>query len=246
MYKADLRGQKFGRLTVIDYVGTVNRKALWLCKCECGNETVLETGHIKSGHTRSCGCILHEIRKERKALLARYSKTVNIKHNGCKERLYGVWARMTNRCENPNNSAYKWYGERGIKVCAEWHDYATFREWAVSTGYDPTAEIHKCTIDRIDTNGDYCPENCKWSDAKEQSNNRRSNRLYTYNGKTQNIRQWADEYDISYKMLIQRLNRNWTIERAITEPADERRRVKNGKHKSPDQNLERKTPNLYQ
>jgi len=161
----DLAGQKFGRWTVISRA-TSNRcgASMWLCRCDCGTEKTIRHSSLTSGNSRSCGCLHREI-------TSRTHKT----HGHYGERLYGVWNEMKQRCGNPNNHKYKDYGGRGIKVCDAWQDYATFRAWAMSHGYDVNARYGDCTIDRIDVDGDYCPGNCRFADAKMQAKNRRYN-----------------------------------------------------------------------
>lgn len=137
----------------------------------------------------------------------------NIEHNG-KSRLYRIWAQMRSRCNNPNTPLYKYYGGRGIKVCDEWNDYENFYTWAMESNYN-----NDVSIDRIDVNGDYCPDNCRWATNKEQANNKRNNKLITFNGKTQTVAQWAEEYNIDNKLLLSRLNYGWNIEKALTTQA---------------------------
>lgn len=162
----DKTGQKFGRLTVIERAENKGLKVAWLCKCDCGNTCVVQAHVLKSGGTKSCGC-----------LKAENNRATWTKHNGCKERLYGVWSDIKKRCYNPNYKQYKDYGGRGIQVCEEWRqDYSAFKEFAEANGYDPCAKFGDCTIDRIDVNGDYCPENCRFVDMKVQNNNRRNSR----------------------------------------------------------------------
>lgn len=133
------------------------------------------------------------------------------------KRLYEVWGAMKARCYNPNNKSYRLYGAKGITVCEEWMNFKGFYEWAMNNGYDPDAKFAKCTIDRIDSNGNYSPENCRWVDALVQSRNSASNKLLTYNGKTQHMTDWAIELGIPLSTISVRLKRGWSVERALSQ-----------------------------
>lgn len=142
------------------------------------------------------------------------------KHGMSHSRLYNVWSGMIHRCHS-HDGYVKGYWDRGIVVCDEWRNsFEAFYQWAMANGYDETAQDSKCTLDRIDVNGNYCPENCRWVDRKVQANNRTNNRLLTFNGKTQNMKQWAEEVGINYHTLAVRITKyRWPIERALSTPA---------------------------
>lgn len=208
---ADIAGQKFNRLTAIEPVGRNKRNSvLWRCKCDCGNETITTVSHLRSGHTKSCGCLMRE------------TSAINM-HNitfktGCSlERLYAVWIEMLLRCNNPANKAYKHYGGRGIKVCKEWQDYLVFKEWAYSHGYNENAKRHECSIDRIDVNGNYCPENCRWATNAEQSVNKQDTVYVELNGERMALSQAAEKLRMNYGTLNSRINKlHWPVEKALS------------------------------
>lgn len=195
----DLIGQRFGSLTVVEYVGGKDRKSYnsWLCKCDCGETMVVTASRLKYGTIKSCGCVT----KHKKSM-----------HGESRTRLYSIWAGMRYRCSNEHSHIYQYYGGRGISVCTEWeNDYKTFSDWAKANGY-----ADNLSIERIDVNGDYCPENCRWASPKEQSNNMRANRVIEWNGEAHTLMEWSRILNISYPTLSSRLAK-WDVERAFTE-----------------------------
>lgn len=207
MKHADLIGQKFGRLTVVDhgdyYISPKGAKVKqWKCKCECGNETLASTIQLRNGSKKSCGCYMRE-----KAAQAKHT------HGMFGERLYNIHASMVQRCTNPNNQDFHNYGGRGITICKEWLVFENFRDWALANGY-----ASNLTLDRENVNGNYDPTNCRWITSKKQNNNRRNNRLLTYNGETHTMAEWSEITGIKYSILACRiLNHKWPVERALTQ-----------------------------
>lgn len=234
----DLSGQKFNRLTVLKFAYIKNRCSYFLCKCECGNEKIIRGSHIKSGAIKSCGCLSKEnsIKNARKMGLKygkiygkilgfKYGK-INSKYIAIKKypdlfnnkdykRLYKIYQHMIERCYDKNSIRYKDWGGRGIIVCDEWkNDFKVFFNWALNNGYK-----NNLTIDRINNNGNYEPNNCKWATIKEQNRNSRNCNYFTYNNKTCCISEWAELYHIKYSILYSRLQKlNWSIEKALNTP----------------------------
>ena len=173
-YNEDITGRRFGRLTVLyqgeDAITPSNGKHIqrYMCLCDCGNTKLIRKYHLTRGLILSCGCLHREN-------LGEYRKKHGYSH---KERLYGVWLNMKERCRNPKNNHYKSYGGRGISVCDEWsNDYLAFRSWSLNHGYAEEVRLsgrNNLTIDRIDVNGNYCPENCRWITNKENCLNKRN------------------------------------------------------------------------
>ena len=200
----DLTGQRFGRLTVLDRVGSAGGgSATWRCLCDCGKETIVLSSSLRRGATRSCGCLSAE-------------KTVErcYKHGGTNTRLYRIWSGMIERCHNPNHKGYKNYGARGIAVCDAWKSsFAAFQEWALSNGYS-----EDLTIDRKDNDKPYCPENCRWLTLSAQQHHKRDNHLITYNGETHNIAEWVKITGIKRGTIEKRLRLGWPPDKAVSTP----------------------------
>lgn len=176
------------------------------CDCACGTKDVLRKAdnlHVKN-RVHSCGCLLKEIDCE-----------VNITHGDTKNRqrnrLYRIWSLMKDRCNNANNNNYQYYGGKGVKICDDWYNYQLFRDWAYAHGYQDDL-----SIDRVDSNGDYCPDNCRWIPLSQQSSNRCSCNYITMNGETHTLSEWSRMYHISRKTIRDRIRNGWSPEKAIT------------------------------
>lgn len=204
-------GMQFGRWTVIEancgYVGSHRLASRVLC--DCGIEKIVMNQHLLGGVSRSCGCLNREKASERMTI-ARAPYKRDIKN----VRLYRIWRKMKHRCSSPKLPNAESYFLKGVRVCQEWYrDYEAFQEWALSHGYNDTL-----SIDRIDNDGDYCPENCRWATLKEQHNNMSNNRRITYMGRTQTLAQWCDELHLNYARTKGRLRAGWNVSDAFTCP----------------------------
>lgn len=197
----DLTGQRFGRLVALyPTEKRICRRVVWHCKCDCGKYKDVDSLNLVQGDTTSCGCVATEILIKR-----------NTTHGDYNSRLYRIFRGMISRCDCPSSTEYENYGGRGITVCEEWRDYNNFKQWAISNGYS-----NNLTIERNDIDGNYCPENCKWTTMKEQQNNKRNNHFLTYNGVTKTIAQWSDLLGINYGTLKSRINKlGWSVEDAL-------------------------------
>ena len=209
----DITGQKFGRLVAIKATeGRSKKGVLWLCQCDCGNTKLVASTHLRCGSVRSCGCLKEELR----------GKNFK-KHGGSRTRLYRIWKQIHTRCNNPNSINYKDYGGRGINLCEEWkNDFSSFLDWSTSNGY-----AENLTIDRIDNDGNYCPENCRWVTNKKQQNNKRSTVFIEYDGQKHSLSEWAEIIGVTRNALWKRLFvEGWSIERALTTPLTVRNKKK--------------------
>jgi hypothetical protein len=205
----DFIGKIFGRLTVLEYAGfNSHRDPMWLCQCKCGNTKVVRQVSLLNGDTKSCGCLHREIIIER-------STKHGLKRRKNGNKLYPVLMSMRSRCYNPNNAAYSHYGARGIIICPEWlgeQGIINFYNWSINNGYQ-----EGLTIDRIDVNGNYEPNNCRWVDMKTQQNNRSNNHYIEIDGETHTIAEWAIIYNIPQHVIHNRIHRlNWDPIDAVT------------------------------
>lgn len=210
MSKAELIGQRFGRLTVIKEGGRAkSRSVIWICQCDCGNIHNVTTSLLIKGSIKSCGCLRREMVIQK-----------NYKHGLSNTRLYHIWASIKDRCYRKSDKNYPSYGARGIKMCQEWQEnFQSFYEWAMSSGYDELSERGECTIDRINNDGNYEPSNCRWANSTVQQRNKRNNHYITYKGETHPVTEWAEILGIGKGTLESRINDyGWPIEKALSTP----------------------------
>lgn len=211
-FKQNLAGLVFGRLTVIAHSPDEGGPSKWRCICECGTEKVITGGLLTSGNTRSCGCLNRELTRVR-----------NRVHGHCTEyhssKAYQTWQNMRRRCFDKTNKRFAEYGGRGITVCERWLSFENF----LSDMGEPPSPKH--SIDRIDNHGDYEPRNCRWAQGDVQVRNRRNARLLTFDGRTQNLCDWAAEIGMKFDTLAARLDMyGMSVEEALTKPLHRRSR----------------------
>ena len=201
----DLTGQVFGRLTVVERVESTYGMANWMCACTCGNTAIVRGTRLHSGVTQSCGCLVAETARENQT-----------KHGKSTHPAYHSWSGMKQRCDNPSNQSYKDYGGRCISYPSKWSVFEGFWE-------DMGDSWKEClTIDRIDVNGNYCKENCRWATVAIQNQNKRTTKKLTYDGKTLYISEWSEITGISVENIRERLSkRKWSVEKTLTTPIRE-------------------------
>jgi len=195
-HRIDISGQKFGRLTVIAPAECTNSKIFWLCHCDCGNYVNVKSRSLRKGLTSSCGCINRQRFRQ---------------HGYARTRIHNIWKAMRKRCRDPES----YVGKRNIKVCERWESFENFY---ADMGEPPTRSH---SIDRINNDGDYTPENCHWATPLEQSNNQCKNRVYTVDGATHTMSEWSRIAGIPYYTLRSRLDRGMSIKIALTRPVKE-------------------------
>lgn len=202
----DYIGKKRGKITVISLAERTHDDRLWKlhCECECGNFIDVTPSQFNRGVIKSCGCTKG---------IGYNTKDMRTKHP-----LYGTWRQMMGRCYNKKANRYDRYGGRGIYVCEEWHDFQKFAKWVDSIGGRPGG----MTLDRIDNDGPYCPENCRFVTWEEQHTRKSSSVYFEYNGKKLTIAQWSREIGISWNTLDGRIRRGWSTEKALNTPVRKR------------------------
>lgn len=207
--RIDYTGQVFGRLTVIEYYGSKNgRIAYWRCQCSCGNITITAANDLRKGQTKSCGCLSREESAKRLKV-----------HGLSKHPLHSIWSTMIARCLSVKSTNYEGYGGRGIVICDNWllpkgQGFLNFYNWAIANGWEKGL-----TIERIDVNGNYCPENCTWIPRSEQARNRRNNKVVTYKGHTAILKEIVELFGtVSYDTTVHRLSSGWSLDDALSLP----------------------------
>lgn len=193
-----LIGAKYNSLTVLDTFVDKHR-SYCICQCDCGNYTTVRADALKNGNTKGCGCLMVDAHK---------------KHGKSNHRLFHIWTSMLQRCYNSKNPAYTNYGGRGINICNEWRsDFSLFFNWAMQNGYSDDL-----SIDRIDVNGDYCPDNCRFVTSKEQSRNTRKTIMVTYKDEIRPFTEWCEILGLPEVSVRYRLSHGWSVEKAFETP----------------------------
>lgn len=209
----DLRGQRFSRLVVVELAPSKNGKRTWLCKCDCGNISMVWTQNLRSGNVRSCGCLARETS-------AKGMRKMNTTHGMCYTPTHRSWRNMLYRCTSPSDPSYARYGAIGITVCARWTepDGQGFLNFLSDLGERPKG----MTLDRIDNAKGYDPTNCRWATPTMQMNNRSTTRFIEFDGRRQSTGQWSAETGIPFGVLTLRIKAGWSPARALTEPVHTR------------------------
>jgi len=197
----DRTGHRYERLVALERLAAKSKtdtNARWICRCDCGIATVAYGQDLARGKVKSCGCLNAER---------------IMQHGMSGTPVYAVWQAMLQRCENPKAQSYENYGGRGISVCEKWHTFEGF--WI-----DMKNPPRGYSLDRIDNDGNYCKENCRWALTKQQANNKRKNRRIEFNGETRTLAEWAEKTGLGWSTLRTRLdNYGWTVKKTLTTPA---------------------------
>lgn len=183
-------GERFGRLVALQG-GREGNQYWYICQCDCGNIVKVNASNLVGGTTKSCGCLRKELMREKLLI-----------HGESGTRLYHIWKAMRKRCSNPNPQDAYLYADRGITVCQEWEDFNAFAKWAKSNGYS-----EELTIDRVDPNGNYSPDNCRWATWQEQANNKRGTVYVTIGDQTKTLVEWCKEKNVLYSTALHRLRK---------------------------------------
>lgn len=197
MRLVDISGTRFGRLVAVRVEGKLGGKPAWRCQCDCGNTLVVRGNALRIGNTRSCGCL--------------HIDSIT-SHGRARSREYNSWQSMLERCRNPNCLSFHRYGARGITVCPRWE--GSFELFFKDMGERPSGT----SLDRIDNNGNYEPDNCRWANRTSQNNNRSDNRFIEHEGAIKTLSMWAREHGLTYFQLRHRLGLGWPMAAALSTP----------------------------
>lgn len=197
MNQKNLTNQRFGKLVAIKKYSKSKNGNIWLCICDCGKFTTVLSSNLLKNHTKSCGC------NRINALVK-----LNTKHGQTKTRLYGTWTNIKSRCNNPNRDMYYVYGGKGISVCNEWNDFVKFKDWALKNGYKDDL-----TIDRVNNDGNYEPNNCRWVTITEQSRNRTITIKIKHSLEEKTLIEWCEQFKINYHKAYRRYRKGWSFEK---------------------------------
>lgn len=202
----DMTGKRIGHITVLyrsPHTIYKSKRVAWVCRCDCGKEFLAEGTLLRRGYYSSCGC-----------MRAQRLHDIAFKHGMTNTRLFKIWSCMKQRCYYQKYIDYYAYGGRGIKVCDEWlHSFQAFAHWASTSGYNDSL-----SIDRINVDGDYTPQNCRWATDIEQANNRHNNHYLLYHGEKHSLAEWSRIKNISYAALKSRIALGWSVEDALERP----------------------------
>lgn len=198
-------GKQFGAIVAVKF-SHIQHDQIWEFECGCGKHFLARLAAVKNGHTRSCGCLLKDV-------LIRRNTTHGYAARDKQSHIYRVWKSMRKRCNNPKSKDFRLYGGKGVKVCSRWQDFKNFHD-DMAASYQPGLEI-----ERLDSNGDYSPENCKWGTEREQALNTNRAHLVTFRGETLNLSLWAERFGLAYELLRQRLKAGWSMEESISRPS---------------------------
>lgn len=212
-YEQTLVGRKFGRLTIMSASGFKGRFRVALCRCDCGNIGKYEVQKLKSGNTGSCGCLKKE-----------HNRAYFTTHGCTKTPLHRVWLSIRDRCLNKNCKVYPSYGGRGVTICNEWENFEAFQAWAISQSYRKGL-----TVERVDNNAGYSPENCILATRATQNNNKRNNVVIEYRGEKLNLAQWAKKLGVNRETIKWRVKAGWSTERIFTTPMNHQSKIEGQK-----------------
>lgn len=211
--KIDLTGKRFGRLVVLQETPVRrNGNVMWLCQCDCGTIKKVNGDPLRRGAILSCGCLQRETAPTA-------ARNACLKHGMTYSPTWKSWSEMKARCLNPSHKLYYYYGGRGIKVCTRWIE--SFENFLEDMGEKPSGT----SLDRIDNNGNYEPNNCRWATDIQQARNKRNNIIITFNGETLCLAEWAEKLGIDYKILHHRYQRGWSADRIVSTPATKSRTI---------------------